>query len=116
MEVYSATQLALAHVREGNGPYFIEALTYRYRGHSMADPELYRTKEEIDVFRQRDAIQRLKRSMIADGLLDETTYQALVARVDAEVDEAVAFADASPEPGLHTLHDHITKECEEEPG
>ena len=110
LEVYSATQLALAHCREGNGPYFIEAITYRYRGHSMADPELYRTKEEVERHRERDAIERLKRSMIADGLLDEPAYEALVARVDAEVDDAVAFADASPEPGLHTLYDHITKE------
>ena len=116
LEVYSATQLALAHVREGNGPYFIEALTYRYRGHSMADPELYRTKAEVEEYRKRDAIERLKRSMIADGLIDEPTYQALVAQVDAEVDEAVAFADASPEPGLHTLYDHITKEYEGESG
>ncbi|HCV00101.1 MAG TPA: pyruvate dehydrogenase (acetyl-transferring) E1 component subunit alpha, partial [Dehalococcoidia bacterium] len=64
LEVYSATQLALAHCREGNGPYFIEALTYRYRGHSMADPELYRTKEEVESFRQKDAIQRLRNSMM----------------------------------------------------
>ncbi len=112
LEVYSATQLALAHCREGNGPYFIEALTYRYRGHSMADPELYRTKAEIEEYRKRDAIERLKRLMMAEGRLDEAAYQALVARVDAEVDAAVAFADASPEPGLHTLYDHITLEYE----
>ena len=116
LEVYSATQLALAHCREGHGPYFIEALTYRFRGHSMADPELYRAKEEVEAYRQRDPIQRLKRSMLADGLLDEADWEALVARVDAEVDEAVAFAEASPEPGLHTLHDHITKERDGDAG
>ncbi len=113
LEVYSSTQLALAHCREGNGPYFIEALTYRYRGHSMADPELYRTKEEVEIYRQRDPIQQLRRSMTAAGLLDDAGYEDLVARVDAEVDEAVAFADASPEPGLHTLYDYITKERED---
>ncbi len=116
LEVYSATQLALAHCREGHGPYFIEALTYRFRGHSMADPELYRAREEVEAYRQRDPIQRLKRSMTADGLLDEAAWEALVVRVGAEVDEAVAFAEASPEPGLHTLHDHITKERDAEAG
>ena len=110
LEVYSATQLALAHCREGNGPYFIEALTYRYRGHSMADPELYRTKAEVEEHRRRDAIERLKRGMTADGFLDEAEWRTIVARVDAEVEEAVAFAEASPEPGLHTLYDHITLE------
>ena len=110
MEVYHATQLAVAHCREGNGPYFIEAMTYRYRGHSMADPELYRTKEEVQTFRERDAIQRLKRAMIADGLLDEEGFDALSAKADAEVDDAVAFADASPEPGLHTLRDYVMKD------
>ena len=110
LEVYHATQLAVAHCREGNGPYFIEAMTYRYRGHSMADPELYRTKDEVQASRERDAIQRLKRSMIADGLLDDAGFEALAAKADAEVDDAVAFADASPEPGLHTLRDHVSKD------
>ena len=110
MEVYRATQLAVAHCRAGNGPYFIEAMTYRYRGHSMADPELYRSKEEVQRERERDAIEQLKRAMIHDGLLDEAGYEELVERVEREVDEAVAFADASPEPGLDTLYDHVLKE------
>lgn len=110
VEVYDAAQRAVEHCRAGNGPYFIEALTYRYRGHSMADPELYRLKDEIEEYRKRDAIQRLKNEMIDAGWLDEDGYKAVVDRVEIEVDEAAAFADASPEPALDTLFDDIFRE------
>jgi pyruvate dehydrogenase E1 component alpha subunit len=110
LDVYRETQKAVAHCRAGNGPYFVEALTYRYRGHSMADPELYRLKEEIEQARKKDAIERLKRHMIAGKLLDDAAFAEISARVDRDVDAAVAFAEASPEPGLDTLMHGITKE------
>jgi pyruvate dehydrogenase E1 component alpha subunit len=110
LAVYAETQKAVEHVRSGKGPYFIEALTYRYRGHSMADPELYRLKSEIEEARRRDCIERLKRHMMGRDLLDDPAYEAIVARVERDVDAAVAYADASPEPGLDTLFDHVTKE------
>ena len=110
LEVYSETQKAVAHCRSGAGPYFVEALTYRYRGHSMADPELYRLKEEIEQARKKDAIDRLKRQMMEAGQLDDASFSDIQARVERTVDEAVAFAEASPEPGLDTLYDNLTKE------
>jgi pyruvate dehydrogenase E1 component alpha subunit len=108
--VHEATKRAVSHCRAGEGPYFIEAMTYRYRGHSMADAELYRKKSEVEEFRKRDAIDRLKRLMMDAGLLDATAYEALVAQVEGEVAECIAFADASPQPEISTLFDNITRE------
>jgi pyruvate dehydrogenase E1 component alpha subunit len=108
--VHAATRKAVEHARSGKGPYFIEAMTYRYRGHSMSDPELYRLKDEIEEYRQRDAIERLKTHMMEAGQLDEARYQELVARVEQVVDESVEFAERSPQPGIETLYDHLYKE------
>jgi pyruvate dehydrogenase E1 component alpha subunit len=108
--VYESTVRAVEHARSGEGPYFIEALTYRYRGHSMADPELYRLKEEIEQARKRDAIQKLKDEMIEHGWLDQDEYQSVVDRVERDVDGCVEFAEQSPEPTLDSLYDNIFRE------
>jgi pyruvate dehydrogenase E1 component alpha subunit len=110
LEVYAATREAVQHARSGKGPYFIEAMTYRYRGHSMADPELYRLKEEIEEAKRRDCIERLKRQMMETGMLDEAGFAEIDARAQAVVDEAVEFAERSPQPSLDTLFDHLYKE------
>lgn len=110
LDVYRETQKAVEHCRSGKGPYFIEAMTYRYRGHSMADPELYRLKDEVEDARRRDCITRLRTHMQELGLIDDDSFAALQQRVDQEMDDVVAFADASPEPGLDTLYDHVLKE------
>ena len=110
LKVYEEMQKAVEHCRAGNGPYFVEALTYRYRGHSMADPELYRLKDEVEQARRRDCIERLRTHMEELGLIDDAGFEELQAQVDREVDEIVAFADASPEPGLDTLFDKIYRE------
>ena len=108
--VHEATKKAVEHARSGKGPYFIEAMTYRYRGHSMSDPELYRLKDEIEEYRQRDAIERLKTRMMEAGQIDEERYQEPVARAEQVVDEAVEFSERSPQPGIETLYDHLYKE------
>jgi pyruvate dehydrogenase E1 component alpha subunit len=110
LKVYEATRKAVEHCRAGNGPYFIEALTYRYRGHSMADPELYRLKDEVEKARSRDCIEKLRYHMEQDGLIDDAGFEELQARVEEEIKEIVAFADSSPEPGLDTLYDHVYRE------
>ena len=110
LEVHAAAQRAVAHARSGKGPYFVEAMTYRYRGHSMADPELYRLKAEIEEYRKKDAIDALKAQMVERGLLDDQKLQDLAERVERTINEAVAFAEADPPPALSSLHDHLTKE------
>lgn len=110
LEVYRETLKAVEHCRSGKGPYFIEAMTYRYRGHSMADPELYRTKAEIEEFRKKDAIERLKNHMLERRIIDEAGVQDLAERIEREVQEAIDFAEQSPQPGIGTLMDHIYKD------
>jgi pyruvate dehydrogenase E1 component alpha subunit len=109
-EVYRETMRAVDWCRQGRGPYFVEAKTYRYRGHSMADPELYRMKDEIERARLRDCIERLKEQMIDDGMLDEAQFGEIEERVERTVNDAVEFAENSPEPALSTLFDNVYRE------
>lgn len=101
---------ALAHVRAGEGPYFLEALTFRYRGHSMADAELYRDKDEIGQWRTRDAIERLRKHLEQSGNLAEGEFDRLQEEVDAEVEKAAEFAENSPEPPIESLHANVYAE------
>ena len=112
LAVHEATKKAVEHCRSGNGPYFIEAMTYRYRGHSMADPELYRLKDEIEAARSRDCIEKLKGQMMEAGYLDEARFEELTERVEQVVNESVEFSENSPQPGIETLFDHLYKEPE----
>jgi pyruvate dehydrogenase E1 component alpha subunit len=90
----AATRRAAAMVRAGQGPYFLELRTYRFRAHSMFDPELYRDKEEVAEWMKRDPITTYGARLRSDGRLDDDTLSGLEAEVAAEVDAAVAFAEA----------------------
>jgi pyruvate dehydrogenase E1 component alpha subunit len=94
--VEAATGAAAVAVRDAGGPRFLEARTYRFRAHSMADPELYRTKEEVEQWKARDPIATLAAGLRARGLLDDADFAAIGAAVAAEIDAAVAFAEAGP--------------------
>lgn len=110
LEVREAVKKALDHCRAGNGPYFIEAMTYRFRGHSMADPEAYRTKEEVEKWRQEDPILRFRGKLLAEGVATEDELNAIDSEVDAQMEEAVRFADESPVPDPSTLTKHVYTE------
>ena len=98
LAVRTAGAEAIAHCREGKGPYILEMLTYRYRGHSMSDPAKYRTREEVDAMRkQHDPLDQLKERLIKDGISDEKLRE-LDAKVKAVVMESADFAMNSPEP------------------
>ena len=96
---------AVARARETKTPTLVEARTYRFRGHSMRDPAaaVYRTKDEVEEEKRRDPIVSLRERLREAGVLDEATWQALAERVEARVTDAVAFADASPEPPAEWL-------------
>ena len=96
---------AVARARESKVPTLVEARTYRFRGHSMRDPAaaVYRTKAEVEEEKQRDPIVGLRERLRAAELLDEAAWDTLVDRVEARVNDAVAFADASPEPPAEWL-------------
>ncbi|MEW5986434.1 MAG: pyruvate dehydrogenase (acetyl-transferring) E1 component subunit alpha [Chloroflexota bacterium] len=110
LEVYEATSKALAAIRAGGGPQFLETLTYRFEGHSMGDPLRYRSKEEVERWREDDPIGILERRLLADGAADEHTLGEIEEAVEREMDEAVQFAEQSPLPAAETLFADIYTE------
>ncbi len=109
LAVEAATRRLVEAVRAGNGPCFLEARTYRFRGHSTADPELYRGKDEVAQWKARDPIATLAARLREGGLLSDGDLGALEAAVAAELDGAVAMAEAGPwEPVEDLLKDVYT--------
>ena len=109
--VSDAAAVAVAAIRGGGGPQFLEAHTYRLRAHSMYDPERYRTRDEVALWRERDPLPRYRRHLESLGTLDTATLDALDVDVDAEVDAAVEFArSGTPEP-VEDLLVHVTAEA-----
>jgi len=104
--VFDTVSRAVRQVREGGGPAFVELQTYRFRAHSMFDPDLYRDKAEIEEWKQRGPIHSLSAQLKAEGRLDEEAFLALDAEAEAEVAAAVAFAEQAPwEPVADLLKD-----------
>jgi pyruvate dehydrogenase E1 component alpha subunit len=109
--VSDAAAVAVDAIRGGGGPQFLEAHTYRLRAHSMYDPERYRTRDEVALWRERDPLPRYRRHLESLGTLDTATIDALDVDVDAEVDAAVEFArSGTPEP-VEDLLVHVTAEA-----
>lgn len=96
LAVRDAVRLMADRSRAGGGPQLIEAMTYRFRGHSMGDPQRYRTKEEVEEAKSRDPIVRWKRAVLENGLATEAGLRKIGDAVEAEVEEAVRFAENSP--------------------
>jgi pyruvate dehydrogenase E1 component alpha subunit len=96
LAVEAAARRVAESVRGGSGPCFLEARTYRFRAHSMADPDLYRSKDEIEQWKARDPIATLEARLRAWGLLADPDLAALERAVAAEIEEAVATAEAGP--------------------
>ena len=99
-------------VRAGQGPYFIEAMTYRFMGHSMADPSHghYRTKDEVEEHRKRDPLVVLKETMLGQAHCREADFKELEREVGDVVAAAVTFADESPFPDPASLHTDVMVE------
>ena len=110
MDVLAMRETVAEHIaiaREERRPTMVEAFTYRFRGHSAADPEVYRTKEEVEEWRKKDPVEIFADRLEAEGLLSQSARDEMRERVEARVVAAVEFADASPEPPLDTLYDHL---------
>ncbi len=107
IEVYEATAAAVVKARHEQEPALLEIQTYRYRGHSMSDPARYRTREELDEYRQQDPILILKQAMLAKGILTEEAYQELDAKCRRISDQSVEFAENSPEPELAEMYEDV---------
>src|SRR5881275_1373560 len=109
LTVYEATRRAVERARKQSHPTHLEVRTYRYMGHSMSDPlhGVYRTKDEVEEQKKRDPISQLALKLKEEGALDQAGLDALDAEVRAEVEEAVKFADASPDPDSAELTTHV---------
>ncbi len=110
MAVEDAAQTAVEFIRRGEGPYLLECRTYRFRPHSMFDTELYRTKEEVELWKQRDPIEVLVRHLADSGLFRQADRDALERDVAAEVEAAVAFAEAGTWEPAEDLTRFVTSE------
>jgi pyruvate dehydrogenase E1 component alpha subunit len=106
LKVHDAVQKALYHARK-KGPFLLEAITYRYAGHSMGDPERYRSKQEIEEWRTRDPILRFGERLKAEKAADEAALEGLRQAVEAELAASVQFAEESPEPDDAALCEHV---------
>uniref|UniRef100_A0A1D2AFM8 Pyruvate dehydrogenase E1 component subunit alpha n=2 Tax=Auxenochlorella protothecoides TaxID=3075 RepID=A0A1D2AFM8_AUXPR len=107
LAVREAALEAVARARRGEGPTLIEAETYRFRGHSLADPDELRSREEKEHYVARDPIPQLRAYMLKHGLASETDLAELHASVAAEVDDCVEYADASPKPDMSQLLENV---------
>jgi len=107
LAIRDATVEALKRVRSGDGPVFIEAMTYRFRGHSMADPASYRDMSEVEEWRDKDPIERFKSFSLAEGLISEEELDEIDLEVIETINEVVEFAKNSPEPELDSLWDNV---------
>lgn len=107
LDTHHVTREALRRAREERRPVLVEALTYRFRGHSMADPEEYRTKEEVAQWRERDPIVTFGDRLVAEDVLTAQEREDLDAAALAAVDAATAFAEAAPDPAPESLYDDV---------
>jgi pyruvate dehydrogenase E1 component alpha subunit len=107
IEVYAAVSEAAARAREGKGPSLIEAITYRFRGHSMSDPAEYRSKREERIWQERDPIKRFRNLLLHERRVAPAVLDRIDQEESAVVDDAVKFADESPEPPLSELTKNV---------
>jgi len=104
LAVKAAGEKAVAHCRAGKGPYILEMMTYRYRGHSMSDPAKYRTREEVEKIKQeKDCIEHVRDLLTQGGLASEEELKAIDKDIKEIVNASAEFAKESPEPALSEL-------------
>jgi pyruvate dehydrogenase E1 component alpha subunit len=107
LEVYQAAEEAIAQIRVGHGPYFLEVITYRFRGHSMGDPERYRQADEVRCWQENDPIGIYRKYLIEAGIASLEDLNARDKRIEAETLAAVKYAENSSEPPPEALFQHI---------
>jgi pyruvate dehydrogenase E1 component alpha subunit len=107
LDVHAVVTESLKCARDERKPQLVEAVTYRYRGHSMADPEEYRSKEEVEEWRERDPIKAFAKRLVDEGVLEEDEVEQMDEEAIERVDEAQRFADESPFPDLDSLYDDV---------
>ena len=109
LTVYDATRRAVERARKGGDPTLLEVRTYRFMGHSMSDPlhGVYRTKDEVEEQKKKDPITQLAEKLKEDKVIDQAALDAMDAEIHTEVEQAVKFADESPDPDLAELYNDV---------
>ncbi len=107
MAVYDAAKEAIDFVRKNSQPYLLEVTTYRYRGHSMGDPERYRKQEEVKKWQENDPIGIFRKQLLEKKTVSAKALDEIETQVEEEVNKAVEFAEASPEPAMEDLFENV---------
>ena len=110
LKVRETASRMIGEIRAGSGPQLLEAITYRYRGHSMGDPERYRDQKEIEKWEKNDPIGLFRTYLITENIFNKTELDDLDDAVDKEIDEAVQFAESSPNPSPDELFENVYAE------
>jgi len=105
--VYRRVRAAVERARAGAGPTLIECKTYRWEGHHLGDPQVYRTREEVEAWKQKDPLKRLRDELLAAGRADEATLARIEAEAAGKIDAAVQFAKESPEPPASQAFEYV---------
>jgi len=103
--VFQAISKAAAHIRAGNGPYYLEIKTYRYKGHSVSDPAKYRTKDEVKAYKDRDPVKILETKILKEKIANEDAIKDIKQMIKTEIEAAVAFAESGPLPDASELYE-----------
>jgi pyruvate dehydrogenase E1 component alpha subunit len=103
--VHNAIMKAGDHIRSGKGPYYLEIKTYRYRGHSVSDPAKYRTKKELNDYKEKDPVILTENQIISDKIASQKEIDAIKSKIDTEIENAYTFADESDFPLGSELYD-----------
>lgn len=110
MDVMAVCKIAediVQTVRKTKKPAFVEAVTYRYRGHSMSDPGQYRSKDEIEEWKKRDPLVNFANTLLGEGIIDQISLEKISASVNRQIQDALDFAESSPIPAPNTLYTNI---------
>jgi pyruvate dehydrogenase E1 component alpha subunit len=105
--VHNAMDEAIQRARNGEGPTFLEMRTYRYKGHSMSDPQKYRTKDEVESYKAKDPIEVVKQAILKEKYADEAWLESIDAKIKGTIEEAVKFAEESPYPEASELYTDV---------
>jgi len=106
-DVHDAFEKAAKHSREGKGPFLLDMKTYRYRGHSMSDPAKYRTKEEVEAYKEQDPITMVRKTIEAKKWMTEADFKKMDQKIKEIVEASVKFAEESPDPEPHELYEDV---------
>jgi pyruvate dehydrogenase E1 component alpha subunit len=107
LAVFEATSEALHRARTGEGPTLVECKTYRWRGHSKSDAQRYRTRQEVDMWKEKDPIRRFQAQLVGEGILTEEESEELRKAAHQAIEQAVAFAESSPEPLVEEITEGV---------